>query len=399
MANSKKTVLIISPSEIYHNPRLIKAAEEFYKSSFEVVIWNIIIGNIEKHQYENFISKKPWQVLSFDISRNTFRSKINLILCSILNKVSILLWNKFQNKIGYNYYMSKGLLGFKIDFKPDIVYTNVIDTLPFSYQLAKKHNAMFCFDSQELFSGQYQNAGHLYEWVKKSESEYMTKADLVLSTTHIMGEQIKKKYPTINQVVMVRNLPNKLEKIKPKVIGEVLKLIWHGYSIYLHSRGVNLLLDALKLCKTNVTLTLQGKISATEKDKINIYLGANFRHLLQFQEAASVGKIVKSIMLYDIGLLGEQPENPNQLYTSSNKLFDYLHAGLPVISTATPGLVETIQPYEVGVLYEKAKELAEKIDFLNLNRVEYSRLSFNAIMFAKSNLWSTDFSTVIKILK
>ncbi|MEJ5992835.1 glycosyltransferase [Pedobacter sp. Du54] len=396
MTRLKKTILIISSSEIYHNPRLIKAADEFSKNGFEVVVWNILLGNISKNDFQLFINKKPWQVISFDISRNTLVGKINLFICSIVSKIGKFCWDKFKIKVGYNYYMSKGLFGFKIKFKPDAVYTNVIDTLPFSYKIAKRYNSVFCFDSQELFTGQHQNSGELFDWVNNSESEYMTKADIVLSTTNVMAEQIKLKYPSITEVITVRNLPNKLEKIVPKSPKAVLNLIWHGYAIYLNSRGVNLLIDGIKLCKTNVLLTLQGQISEKEQDKIYTYIGDDHKHLISFKPAAPVGEIVKSLLVYDIGLIGEQAENTNQLYTSSNKLFDYLHAGLPVIATKMPGLIETIEPHQVGYLYETAEELADRIDYLHQNNTEYTYLSKNATNFAQNNLWSNDFIKVIE---
>ncbi|MNJ97609.1 hypothetical protein D3C87_153610 [compost metagenome] len=394
MKNSK-TVLLISISEIYHNPRLIKAADEFHKKGYHVIVNDIILGNVPEETYLKFISSKPWTVNSIDISKRSFRSKLNFYFCSIINVASKLMWRNFRFNFLFEFYLAKGLILFTKKYKPSIIYTNVIDALPFCIKLRNQSKAKFIFDSQELFSGQYQHSErHLKDWILFAEQANLPKADIILATTGIMGRRIKELYPNARTPIRVRNLPNERENIELKKVQNPIQLIWHGYAIYLNSRGIKLLLDGIRLCDAPVILTLQGNVSEEEKSTIKSYLGTAHLHKIDFKPQAPVGKIVNSILGYDVGVIGEQAENENQLYTSSNKLFDYLHAGLPVVTTEMPGIIETINE-GVGLSYKNAEEFKTLIEKIAQDDNFYTELRKNAFLFAKNNIWGKDFDHVI----
>ena len=111
-------------------------------------------------------------------------------------------------------------------------------------------------------------------------------------------------------------------------------------------------------------------------------------------------KLVESLKGYDIGLTGELPEELNQELTSSNKLFDYIHAGLAIISSNTLGLAETIEEYTVGYLYEPGniQELSEKIDQLASDRSKLETFKRNSLNASKELYWAKDYSKVLEAL-
>ena len=96
----------------------------------------------------------------------------------------------------------------------------------------------------------------------------------------------------------------------------------------------------------------------------------NITHLVTLIPAANPDKIVESLLQYDIGLAGEIHSEENQMLTSSNKLFEYIYAGLAVIMPDLPGLAETVNEYNVGELYGQGdfSQLAYIIDSINSNR-------------------------------
>ena len=52
-------VLILCPSEICYNPRLLKAADYFYTKNAEVTVYNAVIGLADEKVY-NANKKQPF---------------------------------------------------------------------------------------------------------------------------------------------------------------------------------------------------------------------------------------------------------------------------------------------------------------------------------------------------
>ena len=92
----------------------------------------------------------------------------------------------------------------------------------------------------------------------------------------------------------------------------------------------------------------------------------------------------------------------NQRLTSSNKLFDYISAGLAVISPNLPGLSETLNEYNVGLQYEagNTQMFAEQIEFLSNNKQTLINYKKNSIECSnKSLFWENDYQHVLTLLQ
>ena len=68
----------------------------------------------------------------------------------------------------------------------------------------------------------------------------------------------------------------------------------------------------------------------------------------------------------DLGLTLDKPTNINHIYGLPNKIFDYLHSGIPVLSSRLVEMEHIIQNYEVGSFIENHEpvHIAERIRFV-----------------------------------
>ena len=184
---------------------------------------------------------------------------------------------------------------------------------------------------------------------------------------------------------------------------EVLQLVWHGMTIFLNNRrGVHLLLEAIALCKSPVALTLQGLINDEQAAILSDYLiRLGIPDKVSVSKPASPGKIVESLLKYDVGLIGETPEEDNQRLTSSNKLFDFINAGLAVIAPDIPGLNETLDEFNVGLKYEagNVQVMAAAIDQLAMDPSLLNQFKKSSRESARRNLfWEADYDPILKFL-
>ncbi|MDB9775844.1 glycosyltransferase [Vicingaceae bacterium] len=403
-----KKILILSHSEICYNARLLKAADFFYSQGWAVTVFNPVIGLARKDTYDEVVDNRPWKVLENDISKRTYKSKFKWFVVSVLHKLVVLSVERLNWVIFQDYYLNKGLiLAPQFDQDVDVVLVHLIDNLPFATRFKKKYGAQIIYDSQEYFVGQYDAFDPKHsKWVKENEKRCMDEVTILLTTTEVMRQQLLADYTFLGPSFRVRNIPTRAQSnlMYPDSNSETgpLKLVWHGMGIFLNNRrGLHILLQAVALCKENVVLYFQGNITQEQNKLLDGYIQKySMGNKVLVKPPANPDQIIDSLKGFDVGLTGELPEEDNQRLTSSNKLFDYLHAGLAVISADTPGLAETVDEYSVGLLYQpgNVEELSHKIDELAADKIKLTAFKEHSKLAAKELFWETDYKDVIQDL-
>ena len=407
-----KKILLICHNEICYNPRLLKAADFFYANGWEVTVFNPLIGIGSKETYESIKESRPWRVIENDISRHTTLSKIKWLVVSVFHKFAVFTVDRLNWTFLQDYYLNKGLLLTpNLGTSYDVVLVHLIDNLPFAMRFKRKDNSKVIYDSQEYFVGQYAAfEKNKLKWVVENEKRNISNVDILLTTTNAMLQQLRDDYSLKIPAFRVRNVPTysggKKEELifndichenTPKVR---LKLVWHGMGVYFNNRrGLHILLEAISLCRENVHLYLQGNINEFQKLVYSEYeQKLNLKGKVTFVPAAHPDHIVDSLRMYDVGLTSELPEEKNQELTSSNKLFDYIHAGLAVISSDVLGLTETIDEFNNGLTYQpgNSEELRDKIDFLAKSPGILRQLKQHSIESIKQLYWEKDYIEVME---
>ena len=409
-----KKVLLISNNEICYNARLLKAADFFHNNNFEVTVFNGVTGLASREIYVDIKKSRPWRIIENDISKGDFKSKYKWLITSLLHKFIEFSVDNMKLSFWKAYYLNKSLL-----LRPkltkeryDFILIHLVDNLPFAVKLKNKNNAQIIYDNQEYFVGQYA-AFELekYNWVKEVQKKYMPEVDLVLATTNVMLEQLRKDHDLKIPSFRVRNVPSIKNTTSRNDIGvdqvadqlNVLKLVWHGMGVYFDNRrGGHILLRAIAECKENVHLYLQGSLTESQESIYKTYEATlNLEGKVTFLPPAHPDEIVPSLTKFDVGLTAELPEELNQELTSSNKLFDYIHAGLAIISSDVLGLAETIDEFNVGLKYEPGNiaELSNKIDRLAANRTQLNEFKQNSKIARSQLFWELDYASILQLLK
>lgn len=400
-------ILILCPSEICYNPRMLKAADFLSKKGAEVTVFNTLTGIASKEVYENSLKGRQWKVIENDLRRYTNISKGKWFISGVVQKMAIFLRNNCNINWLFKHYFNKAYIFFPAFLKRkkfDYILIHLVDSLPFASSLKKTTGAKLVYDCQEYFKGQYSTAAPAeYKWVKDAEAWFVSSANIILATTNVMLERLKNDVGGNYVFFRVRNLPLKTTVNYPvDNNSDTLKIIWHGLTIVPeNTRGIHIILHAISHCKTSVNLFLQGNISEENKKKLDAMLDRlQIKEKVTVLPAAHPDNIVSSLIQYDIGVAGELAEQENQMLTSSNKLFEFICAGLATVVPDLPGLKETIVELGTGTLFKPADymELSGIIDELNNNRSLLKQYK-NASMAAASSLyWENDYYDVYKAM-
>jgi len=83
----------------------------------------------------------------------------------------------------------------------------------------------------------------------------------------------------------------------------------------------------------------------------------------------------------------------NALYCAPNKIWEYAHAGLPMIGTKMPGLISEFSRNGIGFTAEKPNEI---IDSINKVQENYEEMSFNSRNYFNSLDYTSEVESILK---
>ncbi len=214
----------------------------------------------------------------------------------------------------------------------------------------------------------------------------------VIVTSPLHTQEIRKRYH-VPTVTLVRHVP------RYQVVKEGDRLRKHlGLSpdtriaIYQGSlcpeRGLDILVHAAPFLERNIVIVIKGKGSdqallemlitnAGVADRVKIIPPVPYEEMLDWIGSA------------DIGLIVHPPDfSLNTQTLLPQKLFEYLMAGLPVLSSELDAAVDVIKAYDVGqILHSRApSDVARAINTMLANQTALARMHQNALHAVQENL-------------
>jgi glycosyltransferase involved in cell wall biosynthesis len=120
-------------------------------------------------------------------------------------------------------------------------------------------------------------------------------------------------------------------------------------------------------------------------DEKNLHDRVRFIAKLPFQELQQYTSIA------DVGVSLDKPLHLNYAYSLPNKLFDYIHAGLPVLVSDLPELRRVVETYNIGAVVSEVepREIAASLQQM-FDGGELGEWSKNAIQASKELNWQRE---------
>jgi glycosyltransferase involved in cell wall biosynthesis len=309
-------------------------------------------------------------------------------------------------KKGFLFYafFNKRLFFFLLRKKYDLLVSNDLDTLLPNFLVSKIKRVPLVYDSHEYFTGvpEIQNRP-LVKWVwKKIEKSVFPQLKHVMTVSDSIASLFEKEYSL--RPLTVRNCAVKTGSIIPfsrqelGIRSDDLLLILQGTGIN-KDRGGEELIEAINLSDRASLLIIgsgdeyAGLIEKTEKlqlsDRIKFIAKVPWHELMRYTKSA------------DAGLSLDKSTNLNYLFSLPNKLFDYLSAGIPVISTDLPEITKIIKQYNCGILVSEAtlEEISKAIIILRDNRGLLADLKRNSLIASESVNWENESVKVEKLYR
>jgi glycosyltransferase involved in cell wall biosynthesis len=252
--------------------------------------------------------------------------------------------------------------------KDDILLANDLDALLPNYWISKIKDLELVFDSHEIFS----EAPTLHNRpVKKKiwkilEKSIVPKLNHFYTVSNSYADWFENEYKNRPEVVMnvplVQPNPETELKIKLPEISNEKILIYQGAINF--SRGIESMIQAMEFIE-NAQLWIIGN-GPKKLEFENLTRELNLENKVKFLGNVSPDQLKLITPKADLGLSLEEDFGISYRFALPNKIFDYTHAGIPVLGTFLPEIKNTIETYGLGKTIENhnPKHIAEMIKLM-----------------------------------
>ncbi len=235
----------------------------------------------------------------------------------------------------------------------DILVANDLDTLLPNYLVSKLKHLPLVYDSHEYFTGVPELTGRPFvKWVWKTiERSIFPHLKYVMTVSDSVAAQYENEYNF--KPAVVRNCSKQSGSIRGfsrqelKINGHDLLLVFQGGGIHMDKGGEELV-EAIHRTE-NVSLIIVGSgdiLHVLKKMVADRHLSQRVRFIpkVQWEE------LIRYTKSADAGMCLEKDTNLNYRFSIPNKLFDYISAGIPVITGTLPEIKKIVEENGFGLI-------------------------------------------------
>ena len=297
-----------------------------------------------------------------------------------------------------------------VHIQADVYHALDLPALPACFIAAKLHRKPLIYDAYELPLATHAAA-------KLSKSRYFLKALLspilkiivpdcagIITVSPPIAAEFRASYHCQN-VMLIRNIPpyqkiSKSDRIR-LYLGLDSRVRIALYQGYLQpDRSLDTLIYAARFLEQDIVIVMMGEdrvgtqaqleaLIAREgvTDRVKIISPVAYTELLDWTASA------------DIGLTVYNPDySKNVQMMLPNKLFEYLMAGLPILTSSIESIAEIVKDFDIGQIVSslEPQDIATAINTIFADREALSRMSCNALNAAQSELcWEHELPKLI----
>ncbi len=315
-SESDKRILIAVSSDLTTDQRVLKIADTFHTDGWQV----LLVGRL-----------RPGSK-AFRYDYQHLRMK--------------LLFNS-----GFLFYLEYNLRLFirALFFSCEYIYANDTDTLPACYLAATLRRKKLIFDAHELFPEvpELQQRHFVKQVWLTIENMIIPRLNRTLTVCDSIAEYYHQKYGI--EMKVIRNVPylRVQTDIIPLAVEKGKKIILYQGALNT-GRGLEWVIDAMPLIDNAVLYIIgDGDIRKQLKQQVK---KQKLNDRVIFHGKVDASELYRYTPSADLGLCLLENKGMSYYYALPNRIFDYLHAGIPVLASPFPEIKKIVETYNTGIL-------------------------------------------------
>lgn len=284
----------------------------------------------------------------------------------------------------------------------DVLVANDLDTLLPNTVVSRWRRKKLVYDSHEYFCGILEviERPRVHKIWLAIERYCFPKLDHIITVSQSIADQYKKEYG--KEVLVVRNIPRK-ETFALTETRESLHLpankkiaVLQGTGLH-RDRGVEEIVEAMPLVDNLLLLVVgSGAVIPQVKQRVK---ELQIEEKVMFVPRVSPQKLFNYTSLADIGVSLDKDASPNHHYSLPNKIFEYMKAGTPLLSSDLPERKRIIVQYNAGlIVHDLSPEvLAQALKEMMDNEEAYREWKAGCVAAAFDLCWENEEKILEKI--
>src|SRR5450755_336710 len=288
----------------------------------------------------------------------------------------------------------------------EIYHAHDETALPFCYVAALLRRKPLIFDAHEVpTSALHENRRSVKSLLKRCFLLIVPRCRAVISISPPIIQEFRKRY-RCQEMCLVRNMPEyqvvpRSDRLRRHLgLGSNVRIALYQGNLQ-PDRGLDRLIRAAAFLEPNNLIVLMGRgigdvqsqlealiVSEGTGDRVKILPPVPYKELLDYTVSANVGLIFYS------------PDYPEVQMYLPNKIFEYIMAGLPILSSQVDTVTEVLKTYAVGQILPSfaPDEIGEAINALLADRVALERMRRNALAASQQDLnWEKEGQQLIQL--
>jgi glycosyltransferase involved in cell wall biosynthesis len=295
--------------------------------------------------------------------------------------------------------------------KADIYHCHDLDTLLLGYLVIKRNKAKIVYDSHEYWPSRTVFTKTFFDHIKglirnpifRFMEKYLIKrVDAVISANDTSGLALSKHYK-IAQPVSIYNYHSLENQKSSNILRNRLGLEDKKIMLYLgginKGRGILELVSSLKYLPDKFNLVFLGK-GRYKEFALNLAKKLGVKDRVHFPNAVPPKEVVKWASSADIGVSPIQNISMSYYFSSPNKVFEYLMAGLPIAVSNFPEMKRIMSRHHVGEMFnpDDPKSIAKAVNKILTNEDYSKKLRANALRAAREEYnWEKESKKLINL--
>lgn len=335
---NSRTILILTASHLSRNPRVVKEATTLAQSGYAVTVLNVAQIPAAEEMDRAMTAGMPFTRTTLDLLGTTARSRVARLLARASTRLARTLLCRLQIE-------SATALG------PALPLLRAALRTPADLTIV--HNEIPLWIGRRLIAEGRRVAVDMEDWhsedlmpedrrsrplrlLRDTERAMLNEAEFATTTSDAMADAFVEAYGCPRPIPVRNTFPLPERSTVDRASNGPVSFYWFSQTVG-PGRGLEEFISAWRMMKTPTLLRLRGNIRPAFCEELVSALSAEQRARVSFLPLVSPSELVDDMPYHDIGLALEPRTPRNRDLTVTNKLFQYMEAGLAVVATDTAG--------------------------------------------------------------
>ena len=262
-----------------------------------------------------------------------------------------------------------------------------------------KRKCRLIYDSHEYYIGvpELVSRPKIQKFWRNIERRTLPKADVMYTVNESIAAIYREEYN--REVLVVRNISDFKGIPEIKTHAE-LGLPEGKHIVIIQGAGINIdrgaeeLMEAIQLVENAILIFVgDGDVVPILKAKV---AKESLEEKVIFFGKRPYDELMNYTILSDIGISMDKDTNVNYRFSLPNKIFDYIHAGIPVLVSDLTEIKRVVEQYDVGLVCPShdPQEIANYLNQILTNPALQEKFKANAKKASKELTWAHECETL-----